>query len=194
MIVRVLTACHTQYTWDTSICIFLFNRATLQVFVTYLTDVLYVHPLWFYKHQLDNRVHSTQNAFSLPFTAILINCAPSGEVHNYCIPHIIRENFENFLIHRCNYILLFQVYCVWQVVKTPTIIFNNPVFEPKRGKLTESWRNIHNEELHQTVSGWSYQGGEMHMTFSIYKDMTNVHKIFIRTHDGKRQHVWSRYR
>jgi len=37
---------------------FLFNRTTLQVFVTYLTDALYVHPLWFYKHQQDNRVHS----------------------------------------------------------------------------------------------------------------------------------------
>ena len=127
MIVGVLTTCHTQYTWDSSICIFLFNRTTLQVFVTYLTGALYVHPLWFYKHQHDNWVHSTQNAFSLPFAAILVNCAPSGEMHYYCTPHIIKENFENFLIHRCNYILPSQVYCVWRVVKTPTIIFNNPV-------------------------------------------------------------------
>ena len=36
MIVWVLTTCHKQYTWDRSICIFLFNRTTLQVFVTYL--------------------------------------------------------------------------------------------------------------------------------------------------------------
>ena len=50
MIAGVLT-CHTQYTWDRSICIFLFNRTTLQVFVTYLAGALYVHPLWFYKHQ-----------------------------------------------------------------------------------------------------------------------------------------------
>ena len=107
---------------------FLFNRTTLQVFVTYLTGALYVHPLWFYKHQHDNRVRSTQNAFSLPFAAILVNCAPSGEMRNYCTPHIIKENYENFLIHRCNYILLSQVYCVWQVVKTPTIILNNPVY------------------------------------------------------------------
>jgi hypothetical protein len=49
-------------------------------------------------------------------------------MHNYCTPHIIKENFESFLIHRCNYILLYQVYCVWQVVKTPTIISNNPVY------------------------------------------------------------------
>jgi len=99
-------------------CIFLFNRTTIQVFVTYFTGALYVHLLWFYKHQHDNRVRSTQNAFSLPFAAILVNCAPSGEMHNYCIPRIIKENSENVLIHRCNYILLSQVYCVWQVVKT----------------------------------------------------------------------------
>ena len=86
-----------------------------------------MHPLWFYKQQHDNRVSSTQNAFSLLFAAILVNCAPSGEMHNYCTPHIIKENYDNFLIYRCNYILLSQVYCVWQVVKTPTIILNNPV-------------------------------------------------------------------
>jgi len=97
------------------------------VFVTYLTGSLYVHHLWFYKHQHDNQVRSTQKAFSLPFAAILVNCAPSGEMHNYCTPHIIKEDFENFLIHRCNYILLSEVYCVWQVVKTPAIILNNPV-------------------------------------------------------------------
>ena len=65
---------------------------------------------------------STQIDFSLPFAAILVNCAPSGEMHNYCITYIIKENFENFSIRRCKYILLSYVYCVWQVVKTPTII------------------------------------------------------------------------
>ena len=102
--------------------------------MTYLTGALYVHPFWFYKHQHENRVRSKlfvacqHLAFSLPFAAILVNSAPSGEMHNYCIPHIIKENFENFLIRRCNYILLSEVYCIWQVVKTPTIILNNPVF------------------------------------------------------------------
>ena len=56
--VVVLTTCHTQYTWDSSICSFLFNRTTLPVFVTYLTGALYVHTLWFYKHQHDNPVRS----------------------------------------------------------------------------------------------------------------------------------------
>ena len=36
MIVGVLTTCRTQYTWDRRICIFIFNRTTLHVFVTYL--------------------------------------------------------------------------------------------------------------------------------------------------------------
>jgi len=146
MIVGVLTTCHTQYTWDRSICIFLFNRTILQAFVTYLTGVLYVHPLWFYNHQHDNRVRSTQNAFSLPFAAILVNCAPSGEMHNYCTPHIIKGNSENFLIHRCNYILLSQVYCVWQVVKIPTIILNNPVHQ------IQCSRSIFSALLNYTVS------------------------------------------
>ena len=57
MTAGVLTTCHTQYTWDRSTCIFLFNRIP-QVFVTYLRGALYVHPLWFYKHQQDNRVRS----------------------------------------------------------------------------------------------------------------------------------------
>jgi len=55
---RGLTNCHTQYSWDSSICFFLFNRTTLQGFVTYVTGALYLYPLWFYKHQHDNRVRS----------------------------------------------------------------------------------------------------------------------------------------
>jgi len=58
MIVGVLTTYHTQYTWDRSICTFLFNRTTLQFSVTYSIGALCVHPLWFYKHQHDNRVRS----------------------------------------------------------------------------------------------------------------------------------------
>jgi len=58
MTVGVLTTCHIQYTWVGVYVFFLFNRTTLQVIVTYLTGALYVHPLWFYKHQHDNRVRS----------------------------------------------------------------------------------------------------------------------------------------
>jgi hypothetical protein len=93
-----------------------------------------VHLLWFYKHQHDNWVRSKLFVacqwwwFHWQFAAILVNCAPSRDMHNYFTPHIIKENFENFLIHQCNYILLSQVYYVWQVGINLTIIFNNPVF------------------------------------------------------------------
>jgi len=108
-----------------------------------------VHPLWFYKHQHDNRVRSKlfvacqRWLFQWRFAAILVNCAPSGDVHNYCTPHIIKENYENFLIHRCKYIPLSQVYCVWQVVKTTTIILNNPVYIKLIGNFKIPRRHKH---------------------------------------------------
>ena len=37
---------------------------------------------------------NTQKAFWLSFAAILVNCAPSGEMRNYCTPHVIKENWE----------------------------------------------------------------------------------------------------
>ena len=59
MVVGVLISRHTQYTWDRSICIFFYLiEQHSQVFVTYLIGALYVHPLWFHKHQHDNRVRS----------------------------------------------------------------------------------------------------------------------------------------
>jgi hypothetical protein len=117
MIVGVLTTCHTQYSWDSCICISLFNRATLQVFVTYLTGALYVHRLWFYKLQHDNPVRSK----------LSVACQPIHRCSNCWFKNSLTSENGNFLIHRCNYILLSQVYCVWPVVKTSTIISNNPV-------------------------------------------------------------------
>ena len=88
--------------------------------------------------------HRSHSRSIAAFAAILVNCAPSGEMRNYCTPHIINENFENLLIHGCNYILLSQVYCVWQVAKTPTIVFNNSVF-----KL---WESEVNRARYQTTN------------------------------------------
>jgi hypothetical protein len=94
---------------------FLFNRTTLQGFVTYLTGALYVHRLWFYKHKHDNPVRSK----------LSVACQPihrSGKCW-----------FKNSLTCQWKWkfldpsVQLSQVCCVWQVVKTPTIIPNNPV-------------------------------------------------------------------
>ena len=131
MIVGVLTTCHTQYTWDRSICFFffLFNRTTLQVFVTYLIGALYVHPLWFYKHQHDNRARSE----------LFVACQRWWFQWRFwflpLVPGYLREEEEHKPDPWCNPIernhmglhLENEVYCVWQVVKTPTIILNNSV-------------------------------------------------------------------
>jgi hypothetical protein len=131
MMVGLLITCHAQYTWDRSICIFLFNRTTLQICVTYLTGALCVYSLWFYKHQHDNRVRSKLfvacQHWWFQWQFWFIPSVLSGEIHKYNTPHIIKQNLENFLIHRCNCIHLSEVYCVWQFVKTPKIIFNYTV-------------------------------------------------------------------
>ena len=108
---------------------FLFNRTTLQIFVTYRIGALYVHPLWFYKHQHDNGVRSKLSVACQRWW-FQWRCwfVPS-------VPRYLREEEEYKLdlwrkpIER-NHMGLHlenEVYCVWHVVKTPTVILNNPV-------------------------------------------------------------------
>jgi len=147
MIVGVLTTCHTQYTWDSSICIFFYLIEQHSKFLLRTLQVLYMRTLCDSTNIntiIEFVPHKTPSHCCSP---PLVNCAPSGVMHNYCTPHIIKESFENFLIHRCNYILLSQVYCVWQVVKTPTIILNNPVFASSETNTAACKR--HNPALRQ---------------------------------------------
>ena len=126
MTVWVLTTCHKQYAWDSSICVFLFNRTTLQVFVTYLTGTLYVHPLWFYKHQHDNRVRSK----------LFVECQRWWFQWRFwfvpSVPGYLREEEEHKPdrwrkpIERNHMELHLENEVA--VVKTPTIISNNPVY------------------------------------------------------------------
>jgi len=123
MIVGVLTTCHTQYTWDRSICIFLFNGQTLKVCVTYLTGALYVHPLWFYKHQHDNLVRSKlfvacqrwRFQWRFWFVPSVPGYLQEEEEHRY-YPwrNPIEKNHMGLHLEK-------------EDVKTPTIISNNPV-------------------------------------------------------------------
>jgi len=105
---------------------FLFNRTTLQAFVTYLTGALYVHPLWFYKHQHDNRVRAK----------LFVACQRWWFHWRFwfvpSVPGYVRYGTKTWsvvllVLNKKIHVLLSQVYCVWQVVKTPTIILNNPV-------------------------------------------------------------------
>ena len=99
------------------------NRTTFQVFVTYLTGALYVHPLWFYKHQHDNRVRSKLFVacqrwwFQLRFWFV-----PS-------VPGYLREEEEHKPDPWHNPIernhMGLHLECI---VNDPTIILNNPVF------------------------------------------------------------------
>jgi len=123
MIVGVLTTCHTQYTSDRNICIFLFNRTTLQVFVTYLTGALY---LWFYKHEHDNWVRSKLFVacqrwwfqWRFWFVPSVPGYLQEEEEHK---PDPWRNPIErnHMGLHLENEVA---------VVKTPTIISNNPVY------------------------------------------------------------------
>jgi len=106
-------------------------------------------------------------------------------MHNYCTPHNTKENFENFLIHRCNYILLSEVYCVPQVVKTPTIIFNNPVLKfahptnilhaasSPRNKDAEAWNWPHTSIY---VTDWECVELYIHLSTRLYGVAFNEHE------------------
>ena len=134
MIVGVLATCYTQYTWDRSMCIFLFNRTTLQVFVTYLTGALYMHPLWFYKHQHDNRARSK----------LFVACQRWWFQWRFwfvpSVPGYLQEEEEHKPdpwgnpIERNNMGLNLEKEV--GVVKTPTIISNNPVRHAQREYVT----------------------------------------------------------
>ena len=131
MIVGVLATCHTQY------------RTTLQVFVTYLTDALYVHHLWFYKHQHDNRVRSKLFVacqrwwFQWPFR--FVESEPPlkpSHIYSYlkCIVYDkLLKHRQSFPIALCNSYMrtkgckqIFSVAPVhaWQLIVLYTLYFN----------------------------------------------------------------------
>jgi len=122
MIVGGLTTCHTQYTWDRSTCVFLFNRKTLLGFVTYLTGALYVHTLWFYKHEHDNRVRSMFVACQRSWFQWRFWFVPS-------IPGYLREEEEHKPDPWHNLIEWnhMELHLENEVVETQTIILNNPI-------------------------------------------------------------------
>ena len=105
---------------------YLFNRTTLQIFVTYLTGALYVHPLWFYKHQHDNRVRSK----------LFVTCQRWWFQWRFwfvpSVPGYLREEVEHKPdpwrnpIERNHMGLYLENEMA--VVKTPTIISNDPVY------------------------------------------------------------------
>ena len=117
MIVGVLTTCHAQYTWDSSICVFLFNTVTLQVCVTYLTGAL-LNSVQQKTHKLPSQVYCIWQVVKTP--TIISN----NPVYFYLIEfnrapvRYVTKTLSVILLNKKIHILLSQVYCAWQVVKT----------------------------------------------------------------------------
>ena len=118
MIIRGLTTCHSQYTWDRCICVFLFNRTTLQVFVTYLISALCVHPLWFCKHQHDIRVRSFVACqrwwFQLRFWFI-----ESQKVHIWSTYKVCNKTWSVVLLNKKKYIYSYLKCIVYDKLLKP---------------------------------------------------------------------------
>jgi len=57
----------------------------------------------------------------------LRNCTDGYRNSQRAPVRYVTKTWSVFLSNKRKHILLSQVYCVWQVVKTPTMILNNPV-------------------------------------------------------------------
>ena len=115
-----------QYTLDIGVYVlFLFNRVTFHVFVTYLIGALHVHHLWFYIHQHDNRVRSK----------LFVACQRWSFQRRFwfvtSVPGYLREEHKpdpwRNPIERNHMGLHLENEVARRVVRTLTIIFNNPV-------------------------------------------------------------------
>ena len=93
MIVGVLTTCHTQYAWNRRIGIFylieqhsMFSLNNLQVlYMCTLCDSTNINSIM---------ICEPKNPLSMPFSDILLNFAPIGEMHNYCTLYIITKTLR----------------------------------------------------------------------------------------------------
>jgi hypothetical protein len=149
MIVGVLTTWHTKYASDRSTCIFFYLIEQQSKCLWHTVQVLYMCTL----------CDSTNINTIIEFVP---NClfwfVPS-------VPAYLREEEEHKSDPWCNPIernhmglhLENEVYCVWQVVKTPTIIFNNPVLSSISGISQNRYRLYGYPVLLRTNAWWSEQ-------------------------------------
>ena len=66
-------------------------------------------------------------------TLIQVNSIAQGSIYGTPVRYVTKM-WNVVILNKKIYILLSQVYCVWQVVKTLTVISNNPVFNCKNLK------------------------------------------------------------
>ena len=92
-----------------------------------------MHPLWFYKHQHDNRVRSKLfvacQRWWFQWRFWFVPSVPGYKGCTYRAPvRYVTKTWSFVLLNKKIHVPLSQVYYVWQVVKTSTIISNNPVY------------------------------------------------------------------
>ena len=93
---------------------------------SYVKDQVYVPPLP--ASILELKVVTSYKQFGTN-SIIVLMFVESQRVHILSTCKVCNKNLECFSSKQKKIrILLSQVYCVWQVVKTPTIILNHPVF------------------------------------------------------------------
>jgi len=132
MFVGVLTTCHTQYTWDRStLYVCTDGSRNCQSFLLWCAvcssyAFLRLERSLLRWRRTANRWHATD---SLERTRFSCWCLWNHKGCTYRA-HVsyVTETWSVVLLNKKIHVLLSQVYCVWQVVKTPTIILNNPVF------------------------------------------------------------------
>jgi len=77
---------------------------------------------------------------SLERTWLLCWCLLNHKGCTYGAPvRYVTKTWRVVLLNTITHILLSQVYCVWQVVKTPTIILNNVVYSAYKVRCTWSF-------------------------------------------------------
>jgi len=119
--------CATADTWDSSICVFFYLIEQHSKILLHTLQVFYMCTLWRYESEppLKPSPLTCYKQFGTN-SIIVLMFAESQRVHIYSTCEVRNKN-SVVLLNKKIPILLSQVYCVWQVVKTPTIISNNPV-------------------------------------------------------------------
>ena len=119
--------CHTQYTWD-GVYVFFYLIEQHSAFLLHKSFRKYPGTEGTNQnhHWNHHRWHATN---SLEWTRLLCWCLYNHKGCTYrALVRYVTKTWNVVLLNKKIHILLSQVYCVWQVVKTPRIISNNPVY------------------------------------------------------------------
>ena len=127
MIVGVLTTCHLVLQMQPHVISFCGITSTIRFMFLLFPQV---SRNWRYKSEppLKPSPLTCYKQFGTN-SIIVLMFVESQRVHIYRAPvRYVTKTGSVVLLNKKIHILLSEVYCVWQVVKTPTTILNNPVF------------------------------------------------------------------